>query len=130
MEAEATVGFFLGRIRKFAGSKCVLVIQITQIFVGVPQSRDANIGKRERLPYTGRARFYCFSPSARYNYFMQGEVVEIPKQVLASVETLDELYDWLTMQHAGIMAELREARQEDLDGKFKAWKPRWSTESK
>jgi hypothetical protein len=61
---------------------------------------------------------------------VQGEVVKIPKQVLASVETLDELYDWLTVQHAGIMAELREARQEDLDGKFKAWKPRWSTESK
>ena len=53
---------------------------------------------------------------------MPGEVVEIPKQVLASVEILDELYDWLTGQHAGIMAELREARQEDLDGKFKPWK--------
>jgi hypothetical protein len=42
---------------------------------------------------------------------MEREVVEIPKQVLASVETLDELYDWLTVKHAGIMAELREARQ-------------------
>jgi hypothetical protein len=64
---------------------------------------------------------------------MQGETVEIPKEVLASVETLDELYDWLTAQNAGIMAELREARQEDLQGKFKAWKPRhvsWATESK
>jgi hypothetical protein len=64
---------------------------------------------------------------------MPSEVVEIPKQVLASVETLDELYDWLTARHPGIMAELREARQEDLDGKYKAWKPRrvsWPTESK
>lgn len=56
---------------------------------------------------------------------MPGEVVEIPKQMLASVERLDELYDWLTVQHAGIMAELREARQEDLEGKFKPWKPRY-----
>jgi hypothetical protein len=55
---------------------------------------------------------------------MRGETVEIPKQVLASVETLDELYDWLTAQNAGIMEELREARQEDLAGKFKAWTPR------
>jgi len=64
---------------------------------------------------------------------MPGEVVEIPKQVLASIETLDELYDWLMAQNPGIMAELREARQEDLAGKFKAWKPRhvsWPTESK
>ena len=64
---------------------------------------------------------------------MSGEVVEIPKQVLASIETLDELYDWLTAQNAGIMAELREARQEDIAGKFNAWKPRhvsWPTESK
>jgi hypothetical protein len=63
---------------------------------------------------------------------MSGEVVEIPKQVLASIETLDELYDWLTAQNAGIMAELREARQEDIAGKFKAWKPRhvsWPTKS-
>jgi hypothetical protein len=50
--------------------------------------------------------------------------VEIPKQVLASVETLDELYDWLTAQNPAIMEELREARQEDLAGKFKAWTPR------
>ena len=60
-------------------------------------------------------------------------VVQIPKQVLASVETLDELYDWLTAQDAGIMAELRDARQEDLDGKFLPWKPRhvsWPTRSK
>jgi hypothetical protein len=40
---------------------------------------------------------------------MPGETVEIPKEELASVETLDELYDWLTAQNAGIMVELREA---------------------
>ncbi len=64
---------------------------------------------------------------------MTGETVEIPKQVLASVETLDELYDWLTAHHAGLMAELRAARQEDFEGKFEPWKPRhlsWPTESK
>jgi hypothetical protein len=64
---------------------------------------------------------------------MPGEVVEIPKLVLASIETLDELYDWLTTQNPGIMAELREARHEDTDGSFVAWKPRhisWPTESK
>jgi hypothetical protein len=71
-----------------------------------------------------RAKAIIFSATARYNQSMSGETVEIPKQVLASVETLDELYDWLTVHHAGIMAELREARQEDLDGKFKPWKPR------
>ncbi|MEY2499103.1 MAG: hypothetical protein QOD12_2659 [Verrucomicrobiota bacterium] len=74
-----------------------------------------------------------FPRRRRYNRSMAGEVVEIPKQVLASIETLDELYDWLTAQNAGIMAELREARQEDIAGKFKAWKPRhlsWPTESK
>ena len=55
---------------------------------------------------------------------MRSETVEIPKQVLASVETLDELYDWLTAQNPAIMEELREARQGDLAGKFKAWTPR------
>jgi hypothetical protein len=55
---------------------------------------------------------------------VRSETVEIPKQVLASVETLDELYDWLTAQNPAIMEELREARQEDLAGKFKAWTPR------
>ena len=65
-----------------------------------------------------------FRPTGTYNRIVASEVVEIPKQVLASIETLDELYDWLTAQHPGIMAELREARQEDIAGKFKAWKPR------
>jgi hypothetical protein len=55
---------------------------------------------------------------------VRSETVEIPKQVLASVETLDELYDWLTAQNPAIMEELREARQGDLAGKFKAWTPR------
>lgn len=50
--------------------------------------------------------------------------LEIPVAVLASVETLDELQDWLTAQHPEILAELREARQQDLAGQFKAWQPR------
>jgi hypothetical protein len=73
-----------------------------------------------------------FRRTKTYNRSVASDVVGIPKQVLASIETLDELYDWLTAQNPGIMAELREARQEDLAGKFKAWNPRhasWPTES-
>ena len=55
---------------------------------------------------------------------MKTETVEIPSAVLSSVETLDELQDWLTAQHPGIIAELRAARREDVAGKFKSWKPR------
>ena len=55
---------------------------------------------------------------------MKMETVEIPAAVLSSVETLDELQDWLTTQHPGIIAELRAARREDLAGKFKPWKAR------
>ena len=55
---------------------------------------------------------------------MKTGTVEIPTSVLASVETLDELQDWLTAQHPETIAELRQARQEDLAGQFKAWKPR------
>ena len=55
---------------------------------------------------------------------MKDATVEIPLSVLNSVETLDELQDWLTAQSPGIVAELREARAEDTAGKFKAWKPR------
>ena len=64
---------------------------------------------------------------------MAAGTVEIPKQVLDSVETLDELLDWLTAQNPNVIAELREARREDLAGEFKTWKPRhlpWPTESK
>jgi Trm5-related predicted tRNA methylase len=64
---------------------------------------------------------------------MKTETVEIPTAVLSSVETLDELQDWLTAQNRKIVAELREARKQDLAGKFKPWKPRhlrWPTRSK
>ena len=64
---------------------------------------------------------------------MTKEIVEIPVAVLSSVETLDELHDWLTAQNSDIMAELRDARQEDLAGQFQSWKPRYlacPTESK
>ena len=54
---------------------------------------------------------------------MKTETVEIPAAVLASVETLDELQDWLTAQNPEVIAELRAARREDLAGKFKPWKP-------
>jgi len=53
--------------------------------------------------------------------------------VLSSVESLDELLDWLTTQNPKIMAELREARRQDVAGEFKAWAPRhvsWPTELK
>ena len=55
---------------------------------------------------------------------MKSGTLEIPAAVLLSVETLDELQDWLTAQHPDIMGELLQARQEDLTGQFKAWKPR------
>jgi hypothetical protein len=64
---------------------------------------------------------------------MAKDIVEIPLDVLSSVETLDELQDWLTAQNPQLIAELREARGEDLAGEFKAWEPRhvrWPTESK
>ncbi len=55
---------------------------------------------------------------------MKTETIEIPTSVLSSVETLDELQDWLTAQNPQIIAELRAARREDRAGKFKLWKPR------
>jgi len=55
---------------------------------------------------------------------MKTDTVEIPTPVLSSVETLDELQDWLTAQNPKIIAELRAARREDRAGKFKPWKPR------
>ena len=64
---------------------------------------------------------------------MKPGTLEIPASILSSVETLDELQDWLTAQHPDIMDDLRRARQEDLSGEFKPWKPRhvaWPTESK
>jgi hypothetical protein len=64
---------------------------------------------------------------------MEADVVEIPTAVLSSVETLDELQDWMTAQNPGVLAELRAARKEDLAGEFKVWKPRFlpcPTESK
>ena len=45
--------------------------------------------------------------------------VEIPVSVLSSVETLDELQDWLTAQNPQVVAELREARRQDLAGEFR-----------
>ena len=51
--------------------------------------------------------------------------VEIPLKVLESVDTLDELEDWLTAHNPRIMRELKQARRDDLAGKFKPWKPRF-----
>jgi hypothetical protein len=50
---------------------------------------------------------------------MLRDVVEIPVPVLSSVESLDELHDWLTAQNPKIIEELREARRQDLGGEFK-----------
>jgi hypothetical protein len=64
---------------------------------------------------------------------MPKDIVEIPVSVLSSVETLDELEDWLTAQNPQLVAALREARRQDLAGEFKPWEPRhvqWPTESK
>jgi hypothetical protein len=59
--------------------------------------------------------------------------VEIPISVLESVDTLDELEDWLLAHQPRIMEQLRQARKDDLAGKFRPWKPRhnqWPTKSK
>ena len=50
-----------------------------------------------------------------YGLRMKTETVEIPTSVLSSVETLDELQDWLTAQNPKVIAELRA-------GKFRIWK--------
>ena len=55
---------------------------------------------------------------------MDTSTVEIPVTVLESVDTLDELEDWLTAQNPRLMRELRQARRDDVAGKFKPWKPR------
>jgi hypothetical protein len=55
---------------------------------------------------------------------MAKDTVEIPVPVLSSIETLDELQDWLTAQTPQIVAELRDVRRQDLAGEFKAWEPR------
>jgi len=52
---------------------------------------------------------------------MKSETVAIPGTVLSSVETLDELQDWPTAQNPRLITELREARRQDLAGKFKPW---------
>jgi hypothetical protein len=75
----------------------------------------------------------CLATLNLYGDGMPKDTIEIPVSVLSSVETLDELQDWLTAQNPQILAELREARQQDLAGEFKAWEPRhipWPTESK
>jgi hypothetical protein len=64
---------------------------------------------------------------------MPKDTVEIPIPVLSSVESLDELLDWLTAQNSRVIAELREACRQDQAGEFKTWEPRyvpWPTESK
>ena len=58
---------------------------------------------------------------------MKTDTVEIPTSVLASVETLTELQDWLTAKNSKIIAELRAARREDRACKFKSWNPRHVT---
>jgi hypothetical protein len=56
---------------------------------------------------------------------MKAGVVEIPIFVLSSLDTLEELEDWLMAQNPKIMAELEDARREHLSGKTKEWKPRY-----
>jgi hypothetical protein len=59
--------------------------------------------------------------------------LEIPISVLESIDTLDELEDWLSANNPRVMQELREARLDDLEGRVKRWEPRhvaWPTPSK
>jgi hypothetical protein len=53
-----------------------------------------------------------------------GATVEIPLKVLESMDTLDELEDWLMAHNPRVMRELKQARRDELAGKFKPWKPR------
>ena len=55
----------------------------------------------------------------------EAATVEIPLKVLESVDTLDELEDWLTSQNPRVMRELKQARWDDLAGRFTPWKPRF-----
>jgi hypothetical protein len=76
---------------------------------------------------------FAFRLQIKYADRMPKETVEIPIPVLSSVESLDELLDWLTAQNPRVIAELREARRQDRAGEFKAWEPRhvqWPTKSK
>lgn len=50
--------------------------------------------------------------------------VEIPVEVLQCVDTLNELEDWLLARNPRLLRELRQARKDDMNGKFKPWKPR------
>lgn len=45
---------------------------------------------------------------------MSKGVLEIPTAVISSVETLDEWQDCLTSEHPDIMADLHQARKQDL----------------
>jgi hypothetical protein len=55
---------------------------------------------------------------------MAEQNVVIPKPVLDSVETLDELQDWLTANNPKLVMELRDARREDVAGEFQPWRQR------
>jgi hypothetical protein len=55
----------------------------------------------------------------------EATTVEIPLKVLESVDTLDELEDWLTAQNPRVMRELKQARRDDQAGRFMPWKPRF-----
>jgi hypothetical protein len=59
-----------------------------------------------------------------FNMKTRGATVEIPLKVLESVDTLDELEDWLMAHNPRVMRELKQARRDDLAGKFQPWKPR------
>ncbi len=52
--------------------------------------------------------------------------VKIPVQVLASIDTMDELEDWLLANDPVMLEELRGARSDDRNGRFKPFKPRFS----
>jgi hypothetical protein len=66
----------------------------------------------------------AFDRKKPYRPDMAEQNVVIPKPVLDSVETLDELQDWQTANNPRIVAELRDARREDPAGEFKPWRPR------
>lgn len=68
----------------------------------------------------------CQSHGNEYAVAMSNgsNTVDIPLSVLESVDTLDELEDWLMAHNPAIMEQLRQARRDDLAGNFRPWTPR------
>jgi len=50
------------------------------------------------------------------------ETVTFPLSVFKTADTKEDLEDWLLSQNAEFIKKMREARQDDIQGKGKDWK--------